>query len=226
MKKIVAIYSRVSTDDQAQHGVSLDAQIQRCSEYASSLDGEVELFVDAGISAKTTDRPALQRLLALVNRKQVSDIICLKLDRLSRNTVDALNMVSLFAKKNCKLHLVAESGEVQNKNGDDEFLLTLRASLAQLERRKISERTRFALNRKRELGQRISGKAPYGYSFTADGKLEVNALEQRTISKVWELKTQGLSIRSIQAYLTGHNYLNREGKTFGLAAIFKMLKAA
>ena len=58
-----AIYARVSTEDQAQHGISLDAQVNRCVEYVSALNYElIDTAIDAGISGKSTDRPGLQRI--------------------------------------------------------------------------------------------------------------------------------------------------------------------
>ncbi len=168
------IYARVSTEDQAQHGISLDAQVNRCLEYVSSQNYELaDTVIDAGISGKSTDRPGLQRILSLVNKNKIQHVVTLKLDRLSRRTIDALNLVETLTKKNVKLHLVTENGSVNSDNADDEFMLTLKAGFAQLERKKIAERTKFAMDRKRQLGERISLNAPYGHMFV-DGRVVDN----------------------------------------------------
>ncbi|MGO8821262.1 MAG: recombinase family protein [Desulfomonilaceae bacterium] len=218
------IYARVSTEDQAQHGVSLDAQVTRCLEYVSVQNYDLfDTIVDAGISGKSIDRPGLNRILSLVQKKKINHLITLKLDRLSRRTIDALNIVETLTKKNVKLHLVTENGSVNSDNADDEFMLTMKAGFAQLERKKIAERTRFALDRKRQLNERISLNAPYGYMFV-DGKVVDNPLEQKTIMKIHKLHNNGLSIRGIIDKLTHQKMFNRNNKCFSIPSIHRILK--
>ena len=219
-----AIYARVSTEDQAQHGISLDAQVNRCVEYVSALNYElIDTAIDAGISAKSTDRPGLQRILSLVNNKKIQHIITLKLDRLSRKTLDALSLMDMLTKKKVQLHLVAENGSVNSDNADDEFMLTLKAGFAQLERKKIGERTKFALDRKRQLGERISLNAPYGQMFI-DSKVVDNPEEQRTIDRIHKLHAQGRSVRGIAHELTRRKIFNRQNRPFGIPSIHRILK--
>ena len=219
-----AIYARVSTEDQAQHGISLDAQVNRCVEYVSALNYElIDTAIDAGISGKSTDRPGLQRILSLVNKKKIQHIITLKLDRLSRKTLDALSLMDMLTKKKVQLHLVAENGSVNSNNADDEFMLTLKAGFAQLERKKIGERTKFALDRKRQLGERISLNAPYGQMFV-DGKVVDNPEEQRTIDRIHKLHIQGRSVRGIALELTRRKIFNRQNRPFGIPSIHRILK--
>jgi site-specific DNA recombinase len=219
-----AIYARVSTEDQAQHGISLDAQVNRCVEYVSALNYElIDTAIDAGISGKSTDRPGLQRILSLVNNKKIQHIITLKLDRLSRKTLDALSLMDLLTKKKVQLHLVAENGSVNSDNADDEFMLTLKAGFAQLERKKIGERTKFALDRKRQLGERISLNAPYGQMFI-DSKVVDNPEEQRTIDRIHKLHIQGRSVRGIALELTRRKIFNRQNRPFGIPSIHRILK--
>src|SRR2546430_8457594 len=82
-------YIRVSTDKQAEHGVSLDAQQAKLAAYAALYDLTlVEVIVDAGVSAKTLDRPGLQRALAMLRKGQVTALLVAKLDRLTRSVED------------------------------------------------------------------------------------------------------------------------------------------
>lgn len=223
MEKAV-IYARVSTEDQAQHGISLDAQVNRCVEYVSVQNYDlVDTVVDAGISGKSTDRPGLQRILSLVQKKKIHHLVTLKLDRLSRRTIDALNLVEMLTRKNVKLHLVTENGSINSDNADDEFMLTLKAGFAQLERKKIGERTKFALDRKRQLGERISLNAPYGHMFE-DEKVVDNPQEQKTIMKILKLRDTGLSIRSIIDELTRRKMFNRNDSPFSIPSIHRILK--
>ena len=219
-----AIYARVSTEDQAQHGVSLDAQVNRCVEYVSVQNYELlDTVVDAGISGKSTDRPGLQRILSLVQKKKIHHLVTLKLDRLSRRTIDALNLVETLTRKKVKLHLVTENGSINSDNADDEFMLTMKAGFAQLERKKIGERTKFALDRKRQLNERISLNAPYGYMFAND-KVVDNHQEQKTIMKILKLRDNGLSIRGIIDELTRRKIFNRNDRSFSIPSIHRILK--
>ncbi len=85
----VVIYARVSTADQSDKGVSLDAQQAKMAAYASLYDLEViETIVDAGESAKSLDRPGLQRALGLLRAGQAEGMIVVKLDRLTRSVAD------------------------------------------------------------------------------------------------------------------------------------------
>ena len=221
-----AIYARVSTEDQAQNGISLDAQVNRCMEYVTNLNYQlVDTAIDAGLSAKSTDRAGLQRILSLVDKKKIQHVVTLKLDRLSRRTVDALNLVETFTKKKVKLHLVTENGSVDSDNSDDEFMLTLKAGVAQLERKKIAERTKFALARKKELGQRVSLYAPYGYGFV-DGKVVSCPEEQSVIARIHGLHSQGYTIRGIIAQLTDEGIFNRKNQPFAIPSIFRILKGS
>ncbi len=218
------IYARVSTEDQTPHGVSLDAQVTRCLEYVSVQSYDlVDTIVDAGISGKSINRPGLERILSLVQKKKFNHLVTLKLDRLSRRTIDALNIVETLAKKNVKLHLVTENGSVNSDNADDEFMLTMKAGFAQLERKKIAERTKFALDRKRQLNERISLNAPYGQMFI-EGKVIDNPEEQKVIKKIHSFYSKGDSIRVIVEKLIRQRIFNRHDRPFAITSIYRILK--
>ncbi len=190
----------------------------------SSQDYELlDTTIDAGISVKSTDRPGLQRVLNLVSKKKTQHVVTLKLQRLSRRKIDALNLLETLTKKNVKLHLVTENGSVNSDNADDEFMLTLKADFAQLERKKIIERTKSALDRKRQLGERISLNAPYGHMFM-DGKIVDNPDEQRVIRKIYDFHSQGDSLRSIAKKLACRKIFNRNNEPFAVTSIHRILK--
>ncbi|MFC1539218.1 recombinase family protein [Candidatus Latescibacterota bacterium] len=90
-------YIRVSTDEQAGHGVSLDNQKAKIRAYAEVKEVElIEIVEDAGISAKNLNRPGVQRVLDIAKSKKVDAVIVYKLDRMFRNTIDALETTKLF----------------------------------------------------------------------------------------------------------------------------------
>ena len=222
MKKTV-IYARVSTQEQAEHGISLDAQITRCTEYVEAKELIlVDTVVDPGFSAKSINRPGLQRILNMVAHREIQHIVCLRLDRLSRNTIEALQMVALMAKRGVELHVVAEHGEVKSRGADDEFLLTLKCGLATRERRLIGERTKLALDRKKERGEFCGGEPPYGYK-AVDGVLIPETEEQQVVFKIRSLRKKNYSIRRIVLCLRQDGHLNRRGKPFHKTQVARIL---
>ncbi len=133
-------YARVSTDEQAREGVSLDAQQARIKAYAQAKDLPLgDILVDEGRSGKDLNRPALQDLLARCDRGEVAHVIVWKLDRLTRRTRHLLSLVEdLFLARKIELHSVSESLDTSTPHG--RFVLTLFGGLAQMERELIGER--------------------------------------------------------------------------------------
>ncbi len=156
-------YVRVSTDEQARDGLSLDAQAARVRAYAEAKGLPlVEVVSDEGRSGKNLDRPGLQDLLARCEAGQVGHVIVWRLDRLTRRTRHLLALVEdLFLARSIELHSVSESLDTSTPHG--RFVLTLFGGLAQMERELIGERTRSALAYKRERLQPTS-HAPYGFA--------------------------------------------------------------
>jgi site-specific DNA recombinase len=100
------IYYRVSTEEQAQFGISLEQQENACKEHANRLDIAVkEIFHDDGVSAKTADREGLQAMLTYCTKhyKEIDYVIVYKIDRLSRNVNDYSSILVLLTKLNIQL---------------------------------------------------------------------------------------------------------------------------
>src|SRR5258708_1458813 len=103
-------YVRVSTDGQAEQGVALEAQEAKIRAMATVQGSELlDVMVDGGESAKSLNRPGLQRLLALINAGKVEAVIVAKLDRLTRSVKDLCGLLELFEKRKVALISVAES---------------------------------------------------------------------------------------------------------------------
>src|SRR5687768_8592829 len=93
-------YVRVSTDKQAEFGVSLEAQEAKIRAMATVQGAEiVELIVDGGESAKNLNRPGMERLLALVDERKVETVIIAKLDRLTRSVKDLSELLERFERR-------------------------------------------------------------------------------------------------------------------------------
>lgn len=219
-------YTRVSTQGQADNGISLEMQETKIRAYCEFNDLDlVEIITDAGLSGKNvTGRPGVQRLLDLIQGKKVEAVVVYKLDRLGRSTMDLLEISKLLDKKNVSLHSLTEKLDTSTPHG--KFFFTLTGALAEMERGIVSERTKSALGQKRANGKRISGQAEFGHEFDADGNVVQNAHEQAIIAKIRQLSSQGMSIRNIQAELTREGYLSRQGNALSVATIHGIMRKA
>jgi len=212
-------YTRVSHADQVE-GVSLEAQQAKIETYCD-LHGLAlgKVYSDEGISAKdTTNRPAAQEVLELIRAKKIDGVIIFKLDRLVRNTKDAIEIAELCKAKGVALHSISEKIDTDSAIG--EFFFTLMAALAQLERKQIGERTAAVLQHKRKNGEKTGGYVPYGYDVVVEGgadttvkRLVPNKIEQKVIKLIERLRAKGRSLRAIARELEQRSIFTKRGKT-------------
>lgn len=219
-------YVRVSTDEQATDGVSLDAQRARITSYCSLYDIElVDVVVDAGLSAKNLNRPGLQRALTMLKRGEVDAIIVAKLDRLTRRTRDLLDLVETTFKSGERV-LLSVHEKIDTSSAAGRMILTVLGALAEFERAQLGERTSAAMAHMAERGLYTGGRAPFGYHVGDAGELVENPAEQEVIAEVRALRAGGLSLRAIVATLNERGRRSRVGKPFALTQITNMLAEA
>ena len=131
-------------------------------------------------------------------------MIVYKLDRLSRRVLDTLNLIELMKKHKVVFHSITDS--IDTKTAMGKFFLNIMASLAQMERDLISERTKDALRHKISRNER-AGQIPYGWALAEDGKtLVMNDEEQKTIRFIKELHEKGYNYSAICRELTRQGY--------------------
>jgi len=210
-------YIRVSSDKQADHVVSLEAQHAKLTAYAQLYDLELgEVIVDAGVSAKTLDRAGLQRALSLLRKGQASALLVAKLDRLTRSVKDLGTSVDEYFSSD-KITLLSVADNIDTRTAAGRLVLNVLSSVAQWERETIGERTAEALAHKREQGQRTSLYAPYGFRIAADGKtLVIDGSEQALLRAIKEARSRGLSQRAIVAALERQGFTTRKGTALSL----------
>jgi site-specific DNA recombinase len=225
-------YVRVSTQEQADHGISLDAQEARIRAYATMRDLDlVAVVMDAGVSAgKYTleEREGGQRVLAEVHRGEVRHVIALKLDRLFRNTIDCLTTVQAWDKAGVSLHLVDMGGaSLDTASAMGRMFLTMAAGFAEMERNLTAERTAAALARKREKGEKTGGSVPFGYTVQAgaDGtrRLVPEPQEQAALTLMQSLHSQGYSLRAIVAELDHRGMPAKDGGRWHPKSVARIL---
>lgn len=183
-----ALYIRVSTAGQAEHGYSLDAQRERLDAYCTAMGWAVDaehVYVDAGVSGKSTERAAYQAMLAAAEAGQVCRIVAVKLDRLSRNVRDFLGLVDTLSSWGCGLALLAEQFDSSTPSG--RFALTMFASLAELERHTITDRMMSGKRSKAGAGGWCGGPLPYGYQWEGELRIAPQPEQAATVRRVYEL---------------------------------------
>ncbi len=206
-------YVRVSTTEQAVEGISLDMQRAKIRAYAALEDLDlVEIVADEGISGcSIKGRPGIQKVIRMVESRKVEAVIVFKLDRLARNTIEALEISQLMDRRGTGLHSITE--KLDTKSALGRFFFTLMASLAEMERGLISERIKAAMDRKREKNEPCSNNPPYGYRI-ADNRLIPDSKEWAAIRRILQLHSYGITVYRITKVLAEEGVLNRRGNTF------------
>jgi DNA invertase Pin-like site-specific DNA recombinase len=191
-------YCRVSTAEQADGGVSLDAQRQQITGYAMMKGWQVaEFFIERGVSGSVplAERPEGTRLLAAAGEGDV--IIAAKLDRMFRSAADALVTLEEFKDQQIGLHMIDLGGDVCG-NGISKLVFTILSAVAENERDRIRERIRDAKRHMASQGRHMGGKRPFGFD-VVDGKLVQRADEQAALSQMKAMRSEGATYRDIGA---------------------------
>jgi len=221
-------YLRVSTAQQADHGVSLEAQEAKVRMYAQLYDVElVAVVVDAGVSAKTLDRPGLQQALAMLDSGDADALLVCKLDRLTRSVRDLGELLDgYFGKRDGSSALLCVGEQVDTRTAAGRLVLNVLMSVAQWEREAIGERTSTALQHKKAQGEYTGGRAPYGWQVAGDTAiLRPVATEQATIRAAQALRHDGHSLRAVGAQLAAQGRPPRSGARWHASSVRVVLQA-
>ena len=179
----VACYCRVSHEEQVKFGFSIQAQKDALEKYCKQHGYKYEFYIDEGISASSMKkRKALNEMLEKCNVFDM--IIFTKLDRLSRNVLDANNINQLLINNKCTMKAIDED-DVDTSTADGTFIFNLKVSLAQREIEKTSERIKFVFQSKRNKGEITSGTVKYGYKIV-DKKYVINEPEAENIRNLYQ----------------------------------------
>lgn len=217
-------YIRVSTEEQAREGISLANQRNKIELYCRMNDFELlGVEADEGISAKNLNRPGVKIILDMAKRKEIDAIVIYSLSRMFRSTIDSLNTATMLDKKGIALHSISEKLDTQSAIG--KFFFTLTASLAEMERNIISERTSDAMQSMKATGK-STGVTPYGFRLAADGiHIEPDEKEQEVIGLILKLRGRCITYRGIAEELNEKGFRNRIGNKWGLQNVYSIVKA-
>jgi len=212
-------YIRVSTDKQADHGVSLEAQRQKIEAYASLYDLQlVDVVIEQG-SAKSLDRDGLNGVLSRLQAGEASAVIVTKLDRLTRSVADLGKLVERYFQQ---FALLSVSEQIDTRSASGRLVLNVLASVSQWEREVIGERTSVAMQHLKAAGRYTGGQVPYGFQLDAEGQLIESESEQRVLSLVRKYREQGLSVRKIANVLSEQGFRSRAGKPLHFQAVARL----
>lgn len=203
-------YVRVSTEEQATAGVSLDAQRARIAAYCAAMDISISNVIeDAGCSAKSLERPGAMRILEGVRAGEIGAVVVLKLDRLTRSVRDLGELLDVFAKQDAALVSVSEHLDTSTAAG--RMVVNMLGVVAQWEREAIAERTASALAHKRSQ-RRVYGPTPFGYRRNGD-QLVADDAEQKILARMRRMDHDGASYRAIAADLEARGVRTCSGGT-------------
>lgn len=222
MKKALKIggYVRVSTDEQKKYGYSVRAQIEKinnwCEENGHIL---IDMFNDEGYTAGNMKRPAL---LEMLNRLKEFDVIVFtRLDRFSRNVLEANKMLEMLRAHGVNL-ISIEEDDIDTTTADGMFIFQLKVSLAERELKKTSERIKSVFEYKIKQGQAVTGSLPFGYKIVEkDGKKYVG-IDEKLEHIVIEIFAHFLTYHSARATMQHIN--EKYGLTRCYTSYHKMLK--
>jgi DNA invertase Pin-like site-specific DNA recombinase len=216
-----ALYARVSTEDQAREGYSLEAQMKKLEAHCR-IQGwnPIGRFIDEGVSGRTTDRPAYKQMMESMGEWDV--LVVLKLDRIHRNSVNFAKMMDNLNRSKKEFCSIQEKFNTKSAMG--RFVMDTIQRIAQLESEQIGERVLMGMTRKAKHGTGTLGSGhPYGYSYE-DGNLKINLDEALTVRAIYNLFMKKLSVSEIARTLNDAHIPAKKGGAWNRQSIDGILK--
>lgn len=212
----VALYIRVSTEDQAKEGVSLDDQQTRLIAFSQSQGWpDYVLYIDDGYSAKDTNRPAFQRMIEDIKSNKINTVVTTKIDRLTRRLLDLLQFVEFLAENNCSYKSTSESFDTTTAAG--RMVLQLLGVFAEFERERIGERVKDNMQHLANLGKPIS-RPCFGYDLI-NKKLLINDVESKWVHRMVDMFLNDHGTFQIAKMLNENHVLTKNGKQWTTKAV-------
>jgi len=221
-----AAYIRVSTDEQAAHGTSLENQKERiAARIASKGWAMAEVYEDAGQSGGSMTRPALTRLIADIEAGKIDAVVVYKLDRLSRKADDTLFLIrKVFGAHEVKIISIIEELDTSTPTG--RAMITLLSAFAELERDTIKERLTSGRKQTAKTGRYSGGAAPIGYTVKRGNKaLTVDTEKAATVKRIFELadSPEITTLQKIADTLNAEGRTTKRGAQFGPSQVMRIL---
>ena len=216
----VAIYTRVSTEDQAKEGFSLGAQRERLEAYCKARGWPVaRTYVDDGHSGRDVRRPAYQRMME--ERDAWDTLLVIKMDRIHRNSRNFMEMMERLQEWEKNFVSATESFDTSTAMG--RFVMDIIQRIAQLESEQIGERVYMGMSQKARTGPGILGFAvPMGFS-VSDGHLVMNPEEARVVRDIFDRCLAGETTEEIAGGLNARGVRSKRGGRWSHARVLYIL---
>jgi DNA invertase Pin-like site-specific DNA recombinase len=221
VKNKIAIYTRVSTEDQAKEGFSLDAQLDKLRSYCKARDWIIaEEYIDDGYSGRNVKRPAYYKMMEELEKWDI--LLVIKMDRIHRNSKNFMLMMEDLKKNGKEFVSMTESLDTSTAMG--RFVMDIIQRIAQLESEQIGERVYIGMEQKAKTNGGILGfNIPYGYDYEK-GKLIINKDESKMVKIIFEQYLNENSMKKISDYLNENNIPTKHNKNWGSQTISTILK--
>ena len=231
-KILVAIYSRVSTIEQAEEGYSIDEQERLLIEWCKKMDYEVyKCYADRGISGKDIkSRPSLKELLSDAEEKKFQMVISWKINRISRKLEDVLKIVNLLENNNISFKSYSEPFETNTPAGKMQFQMM--ALIGEFERGTIAQNVKMGMCAKARAGEWCGGRV-LGYDLVqmekqpgakrTKTKLVINEKEAEAVRFIFNEYGNGKGYKAITNQLNKIGYKTKLGNNFSVGSIREIL---
>lgn len=215
-----ALYVRVSTDEQANEGFSLDAQVSKLKAYCKLEGWTVSaVYCEEGESGRSIKRPQYQKMMSESDSWDV--ILVYKMDRIHRNSVNFAKMMEELDHKGKEFCSVQEKFDTSTAMG--RFVRDVMERIAQLESEQIGERVKQGMERKAKFGAGLLGSGhPYGYD-NKYGRLSVNEEEQYTVRAIFNMYINGTSMDRIAESLNKGGVPAKRGGIWYKSTVYGIL---
>lgn len=226
--KNIAIYVRVSTEEQAEEGFSIQAQLETLRGYAKQQRYLIhEEYIDEGVSGKSINkRNALKRMLEDAKKGLIQEVIVWKINRISRNQLDLLQIVDILHKHDVAFRSYSENFETETPMG--RFALQMMGSVAELERNTIVDNVKMGMKQRAKQGK-WNGGSVLGYkSVELEGstqrrrketRLEIVESEANIVRMIYEKYANGQGFKAIANALNHLHYKTKRDGTFSVTTV-------
>ena len=216
-----AIYTRVSTEDQAKEGFSLDAQLDKLRSYCKARDWDIAgEYIDDGYSGRNIKRPAYVKMMSELEKWDL--LLVIKMDRIHRNSKNFMVMMEYLKIEGKEFVSMSESLDTSTAMG--RFVMDIIQRIAQLESEQIGERVYIGMEQKAKTGSGMLGfNIPYGYYFS-DGFLCIEQNEEIVINNIFTWYKNRNSMGEIVKMLNDAKVPTKKGGIWAKKTISKILK--
>jgi site-specific DNA recombinase len=216
-----AIYTRVSTEDQAKEGFSLDAQLDKLRSYCKARDWIIaNEYIDDGYSGRNVKRPAYSKMMSEMDKWDL--LLVIKMDRIHRNSKNFMLMMELLNNNKKEFASMSESFDTSTAMG--RFVMNIIQGIAQLESEQIGERVYIGMEQKAKTNGGVLGfNIPYGYNYL-DGNLTINEEESKIIKNIYSWYKEGKSMGEIAKMLNSTKVPTKRGGFWAKKTISTILK--